>query len=437
MQTMFIRVGLILLLGAGPLWSQVEDSGAAPPAVSTDMVTPSPVSVEGASPAFAAETERSNYVRGGLGFSTTYDNDFITRGATDVGYSIRPSIAIDKSGTRLRWTFSYSPGFTFYQQQTLFSQSDHDLAAYLRYRLSPHVTVVLKDGLAKSSLLYNHFDPNPIGSGTGILQTPNQSIISPVTDTLTNIASGEITYQFSANGMIGASATERELIYLDQSQVPGLFNSRSSDEMAFYTYRLSGQHYIGVTYEFQQFLSHPNGSDTQTQSTFGFYQLYTNPMFTVSLFGGPQHFEISRLGIPTERGWVPAGGVSLGWQRFHSSGNLNFTHMVGDGGGLISAVVSDSVDLVIRHQLTRDLTVGMGASYANNSIVDAASFGSGGHTVAGSVSLDRTIGEHFSLQMGYTRAHQSYAEIPSIAAVPDRNRAWAAISYNFSKPLGR
>lgn len=437
MRTMFIRVGLILLLAAGPLWSQDESSGAAPAAVATDMVTPSPVSVEGASPAFAAETERSNYLRGGLSFSTTYDNDFITRGATDIGYSVRPSIAIDKSGSRLRWDLSYSPGFTFYQRQTLFSQSDHDLAAYLRYRLSPHVTVVLKDSLTKSSLLYNHFDPNPIESGTGILQTPNQSIISPVTDTLSNIASGQITYQFSANGMVGASATETELLYLNRSQVPGLFNSRAKDEMAFYTRRLSGQHYIGVTYEFQQFFSHPNGSETQTQGTFGFYQLYTNPMFTVSLFGGPQHFEISRLGFPTERGWLPAGGASLGWQRFHSSGNLNFTHMVGDGGGLVTAVVSDTVNLSIRHQLTKALTVGIGGGYANNSLVGQASSGTAGHTVSGSLSLERSIGEHFSLQMGYTRAHQSYADIPALSSVPDRNRAWAALSYNFSKPLGR
>ena len=55
-QTMFIRVCLILLLAAGPLRSQVEFRVLLPAAVATDMVTPSPVNVEGTSLAFAAET---------------------------------------------------------------------------------------------------------------------------------------------------------------------------------------------------------------------------------------------------------------------------------------------------------------------------------------------------------------------------------------------
>jgi hypothetical protein len=53
-------------LAVGPLWSQVDFSGALPAAVATDMVIPSPVNVEGTSLAFAAETERSNYLEGGL-----------------------------------------------------------------------------------------------------------------------------------------------------------------------------------------------------------------------------------------------------------------------------------------------------------------------------------------------------------------------------------
>ena len=224
------------------------------------MVTPSPVNVEGTSLAFAAETERTNYLSGGLSFSSAYDDALLPLtgpAVSDVSYSVRPSIAIDESGARLHWNMFYSPGFTFYQRNTSFNQSDHDLAADFRYRLSPHVTLTLRDSLTKSSALSYHFDPNPIEPGTGILQSPNQSVIPPVADTISNNAAGQITYQFSANGMIGASGMETEQRYLHQSQVPGLFNSSTRGAMAFYAHRLSGKHYIGATYQFQQLLSYP------------------------------------------------------------------------------------------------------------------------------------------------------------------------------------
>jgi hypothetical protein len=437
---MFIRVCLILLLAAGPAQSQVDSSGALPAAVATDMMTPSPVNVEGASLAFAAETERSNYLRGGLSFSSAYDNALLSSTGTalsDVSYSVRPSIAIDESGARLHWNLSYSPGFTFYQRNTSFNESDHDLAADLRYRLSPHVTLTLRNSLTKSSAFSYHFDPNPTGAGTGILQSPNQSVISPIADTISNNADGQITYQFSANEMIGASGTETERHYLHQSDVPGLFNSSTRRAMAFYTHRLSGKHYIGVTYQFQQLLSSPNGAETQTHGAFLFYTLYVNPMLSLALFGGPQHFESSRLGIPTKPGWSPGGGVTLGWQRLRTSGNLSFAHWVTDGGGLESAVISTSADLSIRQQLTKNLTVSLVGGYTNNSLVDPMFPGNKGHTVSGSLSFQRTMGDHSSLQLGYTRAHQSYSDIVAISSVPNRNRAWVAFSYSFSRPLGR
>ncbi len=438
---MFIRICLILLLAAGPLRSQVDTSrGALPAGVATEMVTPSPVNVEGTSLAFAAENERTNYLSGGVSFSSAYDDNLLAPGGaagSDVAYSVRPSIAIDESGPRLHWRLFYSPGFTFYQRNTSFNQPDHDLALDFRYRLSPHVTLTITDNLTKTSLFSYHFDPNPIAAGTGILQSPNESVVSPIAATIFNNVAGQITYQFSANGMIGASATETELHYLHLSQVPGFFNSTTRGTMAFYVRRITGKHYVGATYQFQQLLSHPNGSETQTHGAFLFYTLYVNPTFSLTLFGGPQHFEISRLGIPTRDGWSPAGGVVLGWQRARTSGNLSIAHRVTDGGGLQTAVVASSADLSIRQQLTKNLSAGLMGGYTNNSLVDPLFPGNQGHTILGGLSVERMIGERFSLQLGYTRAHQSYNDLPAINTGADRNRVWVAFSYSFSRPLGR
>jgi hypothetical protein len=413
---MFIRVCLIVLLTAGQLWSQ-GDAGAAP-AAEDPMATPSPVNVEGPSLAFAAEQEHTNYLRGGLSFSPAYDDGLLfSVGGGDVTYSIRPTIAIEESGARLHWSLFYSPGFTLYQRNTSLNQSDHDLLAEFEYQLSPHVTITLKDDLTKSSAYSYHFDPNPIGAETGILQGPNQTVISLLADTLFNSADGQITYQFSANGMIGAGGTEREFRYLNPAQAVGFANSSSRIGTAFYTHRLSRKHYIGATYQFQQLLSysHPNGNETQTHGAFLFYTLYANSMFSLSLFGGPQHFEFTGLEIPTKLGWAPAGGAALGWQGRHTSANLSFARRVTDGSGLQSSALSTSTDLAIRHQLAKDLTLAVGGNYAINSLVDPLLPGSAGHTISGGLSLQRKLGEHFSVELGYDRAHQSYSNIPVIS----------------------
>ena len=76
---MLIRVFVgIILLAACPLWAQGAASAGAKRATGPGggggaMVTPAPVSGEGYSMGFTSET-RSNYLRGGLVFSTAYDD---------------------------------------------------------------------------------------------------------------------------------------------------------------------------------------------------------------------------------------------------------------------------------------------------------------------------------------------------------------------------
>ena len=62
---------------------------------------------------FTSET-RSNYLRGGLIFSTAYDSDATTgtngQPISDVSYSIFPTISLDQTRSRLHWVFNYSSG---------------------------------------------------------------------------------------------------------------------------------------------------------------------------------------------------------------------------------------------------------------------------------------------------------------------------------------
>jgi hypothetical protein len=447
---MLIRVFVgIILVAVCPVWAQVAASGGAEAAATSPggsvgaMLTPAPVSGEGYSMGFTSET-RSNYLRGGLVFSTAYDSDATTgtngQPISDVSYSIWPTISLDQTRSRLHWVFNYSPGFTFYQKTSSLNQADQNLGVNLSYRLSPHVTLSLRDSFQKTSNVLNQPNQDFAQPVSGSVFVPNNSVIAPIADVLTNTANATLTYQFSANGMIGASGTFTNLHYPNPSQVPGLSDSSSRGGSVFYTRRLSKMHYIGATYQYQMFLASPTTgqSETQTQSAFLFYTLYFKPTLSVSFFGGPQYSDTQQFALPSSRSWSPAGGASFAWQGKLTSFAASYSKAISDGGGLSGAIQFNNAAASVRRQFTRNLGMSIGASYANSSVLDALhASNTGGYTFSGNASVQRRIGEHLNLQLQYMRLHQSYNDIAAISSTPDRNRAVVFISYQFSRPLGR
>jgi hypothetical protein len=438
----FLFVG-ILLLAAWPLWAQGGAETAGSGSSGGGMVTPAPVSGEGYSMGFTSET-RSNYLRGGLMFSSAYDSEATigTNGqpVSDVSYSIFPTISLDQTRSRLHWVLSYSPGYTFYQRNSSLDLASQSLAVDLKYRLSPHVTLSLRDSFQKTSDLLNQPNQDFAQPVSGSVFVPNNSVIAPVANVLTNTANAAITYQFSANGMVGANGTFTNLHYPNQAQVPGLGDSSSRAGSVFYNYRLSKMHYIGATYQYQEFLAYPTvgQSETQAHSVFLFYTIYFKPTFSVSFFGGPQYSNTQQFGLPTSGSWSPGGGASMSWQGRLTSLALSCSRAVNSGGGLAGAVEATSASASLRRQLTRSLSASMAASYADNSVLDALpALNTSGHTISGSASMQRQFGQHLNLQLQYMRLHQSYSDVAVLSTVPDRNRGSITISYQFARPLGR
>src|SRR5580700_5572747 len=166
-------LGALLLAGV-PAWSQDGGQSATPaPAVAGPMgdipakddagrmLTPPPVSGQTYPLSFTSE-ERSNYLRGGVTFNTAYSDNVL--GATsaspvsDLSYSGWPTLALDETTSRLHAVLTYAPGFTFYERTSAFNEADQNLSLALQYRLSPHVTVSLRDSLQKSSNVFNQPD---------------------------------------------------------------------------------------------------------------------------------------------------------------------------------------------------------------------------------------------------------------------------------------
>ena len=467
-----ISVGLVLL-AAAQLWSQDEQRPVPVPAatgpvsdVSTNedadrMQTPPPVSGQSYPTSFTSG-ERSNYLRGGLAFTSAYTDNAVgpVNGVpvSDVSYSVAPFLTLDETTPRLRLGLTYAPGFTFYQRESNLNEADQNASINLQYRLSPHVTFSARDSFQKSSSVFNQPDLASAVAVSGSTQEGNFSVIAPIADRLSNSANVGITYQFAASSMVGAGGTFTNLHYPNQTEVTGLYDSSSQGGLAFYSVRISKINYFGATYQYQRLASYPAPAtnETQTNALLLFYTLAPTKRFSISVFGGPQYAEVgpqffeipcplngvppcfAAAPTPASRSWNPAAGGSLGWQGRLSSLALSYSHLISGGGGLIGAVKMDNVSASIHQQLSRMLSASVAGGYAQNDILTATpSISSNGHTISGTVSLQQQVGQHFNLQLGYTRLHQDYSTVAVLATTPDTNREFVSISYQFSRPVGR
>jgi hypothetical protein len=427
-------LSFVLLGASSPLSAQ-----GAPPADpgAGAMVSPAPINGEGYSLEFASETPRTNYLSGGLVLGSAYGNGVVASGASDVSYSVSPDISFDQTRSRLKWGLSYSPGFTFYQKYSSLNQTNQNVASKFSYRLSPHVTFSAQELFSKA--VGGYAPPCLEGTGAcGSITSPNGSILAPNTDTINDASSAQITYQFSPGGMVGATGNFSELRYPHQSEVPGLNDSSATGGGVFYTHRLSGKHYIGATYQYQKYLTHPDDSATLAQSLMLFYTLFLQHSLSFSVFGGPQYSDSH--GPPSfvaARAWSPGGGISVNWQGQHNSLIASYSRRLSDGGGLQGAVAYNGVDASIRHQFSAAWSGTLSADYSVNRVLNSLALdNTSGHSISGTVTLQRQLGEHFNLGAGYLRLHQSY-NIQALSTDPNRDRVWVSVGYRFQKSLGR
>jgi hypothetical protein len=413
-----------------PPTSDLEDQMLVPPSVSTG----------GVSLEFASETPRSNYVSGGLRVVSTYDDNIASglssRRISDDSYALMPTFAWRQSSSRVLWNLAYAPGFTFYHHNSGLNQSSHNLGFDSQFRLSPHVTLSLRDAFAKTSNPFNQLTPD-LSTSTNLTQ-PAGTIISPVTNQITNSGSAQLTYQFGLNSMVGATGLFSDLHYLNPSQVPSLQNSHSKAAEGFYTYRISKKHYLGAKYQFQYLLATPIHAETETHGVNLLYTIYLRPTTSFSFYAGPQYADSRGGGLPSSKTWSPMYGGSFAWQGQRMSFAVSGDRGISAGGGLQGAIRGENASASVRGQLTRSWNAGVSAFYSNSGLLTPQlSPTNGGHSVAGTVSLGRQIANSFNLELAYMRLHQSYANLSTLSAVPNTNRVWLSLSYQFTRPIGR
>jgi hypothetical protein len=427
-----------------PLWSQVEPAanGGGFELDDTRMMTPPPVSRD-VYPVVVGVESRSNYLDGGLIFTTAYVDNLVgedtTKPISDETYSFLPTISLDRRTSRQGESLQYSAGFNLYQNTSqLNGVSQNGLADY-RFHISPYAVIVLTDKFWQNSNIYNQANPFagggvPTGSGSS-----NSALIAPYADQLQNWSSAAINYQYGKNAMVGGSGSYSFSHFSNASNSQGLNDGDLAGVGAFYSRRLAPSQYVGVTYQFDKFVTHPVATYTQTHTVFGFYTHYFTNSFSISILAGPEEYDSWSPTVPKQGHWIPAGQGSFGWQTLRTNLVASFTHNVSGAQGFIGAYKENVTDLRGRLEFSRTWNIGAsgGFSFLDSVNSDPTTLGTGGHTIMGGVDLRHAIAERLTAEVGYQHLRETFANIPAIASFPDSNRVYFSLDYGFHRPLGR
>lgn len=433
----------VALLLAGPVWSQVAGSGSPSTMGQAGMLIPPPLSGDAYSSRVGAET-RSNYLSLGLTAGIGYDDNVVS-GTTakpvgDTMYTIYPTVSFDQSTSRLRQTYSYSPGFMFYQPTSALNEANQTGAANLELRMSPHSVVLAQDSFTRSSSILNQASLSQVGNVSGSSQSQSSAAIAPFATFLLNTLNGTYAYQYGRNGMIGGGGTASQLNFPNPSQSQGLYNTNLWGGNAFYNGRISDKQYAGGQYQYSRIVASPSTlqSDTTIHVFLGFYTLYLTPNLSMSVTAGPQYYRTSGTSLLSTGSWAPSVTASMGWQELHTNFAASFIHQVTGGGGLEGAYETTSANGTARWQVSRLWTTGINLNYTKfTTVTPLLASSPGGNTIMGMFTLERELSAHTRLSFQYDRLHQNYSGIAAISTDPDSNSEIVSISWKMRRPLGQ
>lgn len=441
---------LVLFVAVVPLWGQTNAQIDSPTENTESVPSQTPL-LNQSSLAYSSELEHTNYVSGGVSLGATFDDNTLNRTAdrlSNFTYSFLPFVELDHSRSRLAWQLDYAGGFVLNQHVAVDNQASHDVGLRASYRLSPHVTLALRDHFFRTTGFYDQVNLKFTPPSGGLLEQSNQFVITPLARQVGNAASAEVDYQFARDSRIGASGSFDLLHYRDVPLAANLIDTQSVRGEVFYNHRVFSQNWFGITYRYDKISFSPLPERALVNSLLLTDTVYLSPTMTLAVFAGPEQ--------ANERIWYPGGarvasglvhskplslavGTGFNWNGRRTGVLVQTSRLVSDGGGALGAVRLLSAEAAVRHQWTRSISAQLGAAYGNNVPLSRANTPYLSlKMVSANFSLTRNLANALFITVGYSRAiQQEYQTAPGGPFEINHNRAWATLSYDFSRPWGR
>jgi len=417
-----------------------------------------PVGIQGELGPLSFLTEGSvNMLSGGVALQTAYDDNALLSDDKSLGNSsllVQPNIAIQETRPRSLWTLNYGLGFTANQKLPERYDYAHNLNFNLQYRVSERLTVRLQDNFVNQTTTFENLNDRASVQGGNVLREPNESIITPLSRRMDNLADLDLIYQLGSGTIASASGSFNTLNFKNTAgSTAQLYDTQLWNANAGFWQRLLGSHWLGASYAVEEMvIKGPVDERTKINVVQLFYTFAPSSHTSLSFFVGPNHttindrfqYVIPPFVIPisiTKEHWLVDGGMTFGWRGSRTSVTAKVVRHVSDGGGLTGAVRTHNGDVNLRRQLTAKLVANVGVLYGANNTLSRFYSNNSIRTISGTAGLERSVRDDFSVALYYARDHQNWEQViggsGSGYRAADRNRVSFSIFYHFNRPLGR
>lgn len=455
MRKQILLACVLLTCLPGLAQSSQDDETAEPenPLQDARMMLPPPMSGVAYATVVGAE-ERSNFLRTGATVSGGYvwnlNPGSGQANVNEATYLIEPTVAFDRTSTRLHSTVTWNPAFAWYQLPSVVRTTSQGVNADLQWRLAKYVSLRVGENFLRTSTAYGQVAPSfqPQVGGSSAFTSPG--ILGLYEPQMSNGTIAGLTWQYGRNDMVAGSGSLNTLDFTDPAKAGGFYNTTGVGGSGSWTHRLGMQQYIGGLYQYTTTQAKPvastqiGTSQVQTNGVFGFYTVYLTARLSLSVQGGGQNVSIIEHPFyPDYHGWKPAGTASLGWQGNHTSFAAKYGRIVTAGGGLLDAYTTDAVEGLGRWQMTRTWTVQLDGSYSRSSNLLPNTWPNAirnGHGASGTGSIEHRLSSNLLLSGSYSRVNQSWGNIGAAGSnynTPNSDRVLVSLSYMLSRPVGR
>jgi len=409
---------------------------------------------------FAGENGPQNLFTFSLFDDTGYDDNLFATNINKIGAfftSVGPRVSFLTSRKHMTFDFDYAPSFEIFKQNSARDAVNQILALDVAAEMSPRFQLRMRE--SASELYYGLFGGNGEQLVPG-LGPPGGSVpyfINPGSRTIDSASRVDLVFNKSARTSIDVFGGYSLMDIKNPGVNITYGNVRSPNAGWSYSYRVSARGSFSATYLYaqSQFASAATRYSNQNLSLSYAYQISNTA--SVSVFGGPEYtyinetllipiqtiFGIIDLPYPIHKPeWDWSGGFSATKTTLGTAFSLFGSRYVASGGGLLTALNSNSGSLVVSRRLPWNWTGSMALTYSQ---FQALSFGqaqTGKYTIAGgSISLNHRLGERASVRMNYARTRQRGSAATLSAAVGpgldygnmDRNRASIGIDWQIGK----
>jgi hypothetical protein len=398
------------------------------------------------SAAFESELQRTNYLDAGLGVTTSFDDNTLNtpeNGKSDFTYAILPHLELRQSYGRAGWKLNYDGGYILHQHLNVYNQGAHDLGVEGSYRLTEHLNATVANRLWMTTGFFNQLLQGPNASPGTILEQPNATVVTPISDQKSNTALIRIDDQLSPTNGIGSGATFFRSHYDNAPSGAALMDTDSQEAELYFNHLLSPRSAVGVTYRFLRLTFIPVASDATVNSLLATYTLRPRRDMVFTFFGGPQRTTLeevaplvsTRTKATAQKQVSGTGGASFVWNGRITGLSASLTRATSDGGGLLGPVTLTMASSVLRRQIARGLTTSIGFSYGLSDPLGIGTTASSLKTRSVSAAIEHNV-KAWVYSLGYARvAQQQNASTTTIQDIT-HDRVWISISYHWTQMVG-